>query len=322
MNSEPALLFALETTRDLGGQVAAQLGQPLGRHEEREFGGGEQKVRPLEEVAGRDVYVINSLHGDERLSANDKLVRLLFFIGALKDAGAGCVTAVTPFIAYGRKDRRTKPRDPVNSRYIAALFEAVGTDRVVTLEVHNVSAFENSFRTCRTEHVPVAGIIANHLAAKLPSDDLAVVSPDAGGVKRAELLRLRDSGAADHHVLTAVMAQLDIEESWLERLEERDATDREGLLRGPQTDHAACAHLRRYRRTITPLTPQGCPDCEREGLVPVHLRLCLACGNVGCCDSSVGRHASRHYRETGHEVIRSFEPGEAWRWCYVDEVLG
>ncbi|HLO20428.1 MAG TPA: ribose-phosphate diphosphokinase [Sphingomicrobium sp.] len=189
MNSEPALLFALETTRDLGGQVAAQLGQPLGRHEEREFGGGEQKVRPLEEVAGRDVYVINSLHGDERLSANDKLVRLLFFIGALKDAGAGCVTAVTPFIAYGRKDRRTKPRDPVNSRYIAALFEAVGTDRVVTLEVHNVSAFENSFRTCRTEHVPVAGIIANHLAAKLPSDDLAVVSPDAGGVKRAELLR-------------------------------------------------------------------------------------------------------------------------------------
>jgi CPA1 family monovalent cation:H+ antiporter len=140
--------------------------------------------------------------------------------------------------------------------------------------------------------------------------------------ERAELLRLRDSGAADHHVLTAVMAQLDIEESMLERLEERDAADREGLLRGPQTDEAACAHLRRYRRSVTPLTPQGCPDCEREGLVPVHLRLCLACGNVGCCDSSVGRHASRHYRETGHAVIRSFEPGEAWRWCYVDEVLG
>ncbi|HEX5522995.1 MAG TPA: Na+/H+ antiporter [Pedococcus sp.] len=140
--------------------------------------------------------------------------------------------------------------------------------------------------------------------------------------ERAELLRLRDSGAADHHVLTAVMAQLDIEESMLERLEERGAADREVLLRGPQTDHAACAHLRRYRRTVTPLTPQGCPDCEREGLVPVHLRLCLACGNVGCCDSSVGRHASRHYRQTGHEVIRSFEPGEAWRWCYVDEVLG
>jgi len=189
MNSEPALLFALETTQDLGGQVAAQLGQPLGRHEEREFGGGEQKVRPLEEVAGRDVYVVDSLYGDERLSANDKLIRLLFFIGALKDAGAGRVTAVTPLIAYSRKDRRTKPRDPVSSRYVAALFEAIGTDCIVTLEVHNVSAFENSFRTCRTEHVPVAGLIASHLAARLPSAELAVVSPDAGGVKRAELLR-------------------------------------------------------------------------------------------------------------------------------------
>ncbi|HYX46034.1 MAG TPA: ribose-phosphate diphosphokinase [Sphingomicrobium sp.] len=189
MDSAPPLLFALEASQDLGGKIAGQLGQPLGRHEEREFGGGEAKVRPLEEVAGRDVYVIHSLHSDERFSANDKLIRLLFFIGALKDSGVASVTAVTPFIAYGRKDRRTKPRDPVHSRYVAALFEAVGTDRVITLEVHNVSAFENAFRTCRTEHVPVAGLLASHLAAKLPDADLAVVSPDSGGMKRAELLR-------------------------------------------------------------------------------------------------------------------------------------
>jgi ribose-phosphate pyrophosphokinase len=189
VKSEPALLFALGTSRELGTQVGSRLEQPLGRHEEREFAGGEQKVRPLEEVAGRDVYVINSLHGDELHSANDKLIRMLFFIGALKDAQARRVTAVTPLIAYSRKDRRTKPRDPVSSRYVAALFEAVGTDCIVTLEVHNISAFENAFRTCRTEHVPVAGIIADHLAATLPTTELAVVSPDAGGVKRAELLR-------------------------------------------------------------------------------------------------------------------------------------
>lgn len=189
MNGDAPLLFALESSHEIGVRIAERLGWPLARHEEREFGGGEQKVRPLEEVAGRDVYVINSLHGDERYSANDKLVRLLFFIGALKDAEAERVTAVTPLIAYSRKDRRTKPRDPVSSRYIAALFEAVGTDCVVTLEAHNVSAFENSFRTCRTEHVPVAGLIADRFAAKYPTDELAVVSPDAGGVKRAELLR-------------------------------------------------------------------------------------------------------------------------------------
>jgi CPA1 family monovalent cation:H+ antiporter len=54
----------------------------------------------------------------------------------------------------------------------------------------------------------------------------------------------------------------------------------------------------------------------------VHLRLCMSCGHVGCCDSSVGKHAARHYGSTSHPVIRSFESGEAWRWCFVDEVLG
>jgi ribose-phosphate pyrophosphokinase len=183
------LLFALQSSSELGGRVASHLGQPLARHEEREFAGGEQKSRSLDEVAGRDVYVIHSLNGDPGRSANDKLVRLLFFIASLKDAGAERVTAVAPFIAYGRKDRRTKPRDPVSSRYVASLFEAVGTDRIVTLEVHNISAFENAFRSCRPEHVPIAGLLAGHLAEALPGSELAVVSPDAGGAKRAELLR-------------------------------------------------------------------------------------------------------------------------------------
>ena len=183
------LLFALQSSGGLGGGIADHLGQPLARHEEREFAGGEQKTRSLDEVAGRDVYVIHSLHGEPGRSANDKLVRLLFFIASLKDAGAERVTAVAPFIAYGRKDRRTKPRDPVSSRYVADLFESVGTDRIVTLEVHNVSAFENAFRTCRPVHVPVAGLLADHIAAELADSELAVVSPDSGGAKRAELLR-------------------------------------------------------------------------------------------------------------------------------------
>ena len=70
------------------------------------------------------------------------------------------------------------------------------------------------------------------------------------------------------------------------------------------------------------MTPEGCADCLREGLTWVNLRLCLQCGNVGCCDSSIGKHADRHYDVTRHPVMRSFEPGEAWRWCYVDEILG
>lgn len=184
-----ALLFALQSSKALGTSIADKLHQPLARHEERNFAGGEQKTRPSEEVSGRDVYVIHSLHGEEGESANDKLVRLLIFIGALKDAGAERVTAVTPYIAYGRKDRKTKPRDPVSSRYVASLFEAVGTNRIVTLEVHNISAFENAFRCCTPVHVPLAGLLADHLVAAYPNTELAVVSPDAGGAKRAELLR-------------------------------------------------------------------------------------------------------------------------------------
>ena len=72
----------------------------------------------------------------------------------------------------------------------------------------------------------------------------------------------------------------------------------------------------------TPNTPEGCEECLADGGTWVHLRLCLGCGHVGCCDSSQMKHASKHFAETEHPVMRSFEPGENWRWCFVDETLG
>ncbi|MBB2911655.1 putative UBP type Zn finger protein [Streptosporangium becharense] len=69
-------------------------------------------------------------------------------------------------------------------------------------------------------------------------------------------------------------------------------------------------------------TPQGCEECLASGSRWVHLRKCLSCGHVGCCDSSPNKHATAHYKEGGHPVIASFEPGEDWRWCYVDSVIG
>ncbi len=182
-------LFALHATAELGNDVAAALGQPLAAHEERDFEDGEHKTRPLDGVAGCDVYVVQSLHGGPAESASDKLVRLLFFIGALKDAGAARVTAVTPYLAYARKDRRTKPNDPVTTRYVAQMFEAVGADLIVTLDVHNPAAFENAFRI-RTVALTAAPLFVDY-AKKLAAggEKLSVVSPDPGGVKRAELLR-------------------------------------------------------------------------------------------------------------------------------------
>jgi uncharacterized UBP type Zn finger protein len=68
-------------------------------------------------------------------------------------------------------------------------------------------------------------------------------------------------------------------------------------------------------------TPEGCEECLASGDVWVHLRLCEECGHVGCCDSSKNKHATKHFRATRHPVIRSFQPGENWKWCYVDETI-
>jgi ribose-phosphate pyrophosphokinase len=185
---EDVLIFALSESREFGEKVAAVLGAPLARHEERFFEDGEHKTRSLQNVRGRDVFVIQSLYGEPGKSANDKLCRLLFFIGALKDAAAGRVTAVLPYLCYARKDRRSKPRDPVTTRYVAQLLEAVETDRVVTLDVHNLAAFENAFR-CRIDHLEAKKLFVDHFAPLLANDEAVVVSPDVGGVRRAEQFR-------------------------------------------------------------------------------------------------------------------------------------
>lgn len=182
--NEPMDLFAPAASAALAERVAADLGVRLAASEEREFSGGEHKMRALASVRGRSVYVLQTLFGDERGSANDRLCRLLFFIGALKDAGARRVTACVPYLAYARKDRRTKARDPVTTRYVAALFEAVGTDAVMVLDVHNLAAFDNAFR-CESIHLEAAAIFLEYFARDRDAPPRVIVSPDIGGIKRA-----------------------------------------------------------------------------------------------------------------------------------------
>ena len=80
-----------------------------------------------------------------------------------------------------------------------------------------------------------------------------------------------------------------------------------------------CLHLKQMQN-VTP-SAHGCEDCLKTGDAWVTLRLCMICGYVGCCDNSKNRHATKHFRATGHPIIRSFQPGESWLWCYVDELL-
>jgi ribose-phosphate pyrophosphokinase len=204
MSLDNLRLFALNASRTFGDNIARQLGKPLAGHEEREFEDGEHKARPLESVRGKDVYVIQSLYGEPGNSANDKLVRLLFFIGALKDASAARVTALVPYLAYARKDQRSKSRDPVSSRYLAQLFEALGTDRVLTLDVHNAAAYQNAFRI-PAEHLEAKSLFVAYLAPLLGDGEAVVVSPDAGGMKRAEAFRQAMGRVVNRPIGTAFM---------------------------------------------------------------------------------------------------------------------
>ncbi len=139
-------------------------------------------------------------------------------------------------------------------------------------------------------------------------------------VERARVLEARSSGTVPHEVVAQVLTMLDVEESMLDYSQRERSRLREG---DPAVAlHGDCEHLAAALADFTPQTPGVCAACVREGTNWVHLRLCLSCGEVGCCDSSPERHASGHHRHSGHPVVRSAEPGEGWRWCFVDQVTG
>ena len=80
-----------------------------------------------------------------------------------------------------------------------------------------------------------------------------------------------------------------------------------------------CGHLDQIHK-VQPLTPEGCEECLKLGMEWVHLRLCMSCGHVGCCDNSIGKHATKHFHSSNHPLMRSFQPGEDWAWCYIDQL--
>ena len=161
-------------------------------------------------------------------------------------------------------------------------------------------------------------------AEETPSEQYSRLRLAMLEAERARVLELRGTGNVPHEVVTDVLATLDIEESMLARRVERRRTLLEGSVGGTSKRAVeACPHLHQAPVAAGDgQRPPACEDCLREGSSWVHLRTCLSCGHVGCCDSSPRRHASAHFTSTEHPVIRSAEPGEQWRWCFVDEVTG
>ena len=139
-------------------------------------------------MRGRTAFVYQSLAGTDEMPAAERIIRLLFLLGNLRDAGAERRIAVVPYLAYARKDRRTTTRDPVYTRYIAELLEAVGTDRLIALDVHSPPALDNAFRI-PVDHLSAVPMMADHFARRFGDADIVVVSPDVGGVKRVQLFK-------------------------------------------------------------------------------------------------------------------------------------
>jgi CPA1 family monovalent cation:H+ antiporter len=138
--------------------------------------------------------------------------------------------------------------------------------------------------------------------------------------ERRRVLEIRSTGTVPHEVVAEVLAMLDVEESMLDYSQGERARVRASLGTGARA--GGCEDLRLARPAVDEDTPGECGDCVREGTQWVHLRMCLSCGHVACCDSSPRRHATAHFHESAHPVMRSAEPEETWRWCYVHELTG
>jgi Na+/H+ antiporter len=138
--------------------------------------------------------------------------------------------------------------------------------------------------------------------------------------ERRRVIEIRSTGLVAHEVVDEVLAMLDVEESMLDYSE----GERERVRTSQAVFHSegGCDDLRQPWPPIEPNTRGVCEECIRAGTQWVHLRLCLTCGNVGCCDSSPQRHATAHFHESLHPVMQSAEPGETWRWCFVHELTG
>lgn len=148
-----------------------------------------------------------------------------------------------------------------------------------------------------------------------PSELYARIRRKLIDVERRRVLEIRDGGTVASDVVAEVLAMLDVEESMLEvATRQHDVVAEEHRRRQPGGE--VCSDLERYAAS-PPVEADGCPRCREDGTRWVSLRRCLECGNIACCDSSPGQHATAHFRDSEHPVMQSAEPGEDWRWCYV-----
>lgn len=185
------LLFSGGANLPLADDVSEMLGISLGKLELSQFANGELYARPLESVRGADCFVLQS-HSSP---INDRIMEQLITIDALKRASARRITAVMPFYGYARQDKKVLPREPITARLVGDLFMTAGADRLVSVDLHTGQL--QGFIQKPFDHLTAIPMIADYVADQIDGR-IAVLSPDAGGVKRAEryATRLGDASVA------------------------------------------------------------------------------------------------------------------------------
>ncbi|MDO8576516.1 MAG: ribose-phosphate pyrophosphokinase [bacterium] len=188
-------IFSLGANDELAKKIAARLGKPLGEIKCRSFSDGEQQVQFLENLRGKNVFLIQSTNPPA-----ENWVRLLLAIDAARGASAHQITAVVPYFGYSRQDRKTKPREPISARVFATTLESAGATNFLTMDLHN-DAIGGFFRHVVVDNLYARRVFISHFREvfrdALASDDLVIVSPDAGGVVRAQSYAKRLMKSAD-----------------------------------------------------------------------------------------------------------------------------
>jgi len=185
------ILFTGNSNPALAGAVARDLGVSLGAAEVRTFSDGEILVEIDENVRGGDVFVLQSIC----TPGNDNLMQLLLMLDALKRASAKRITAVMPYYGYARQDRKVAPRVPISAKLIADLVTTAGASRVLTMDLH--AGQIQGFFNIPVDNLYATPVLLPYISERVAGDELAVVSPDAGGVERARAVAKRlDAGLA------------------------------------------------------------------------------------------------------------------------------
>jgi len=187
-------IFSLGSNDGLAQHIADKAGTTLGAIKCKTFSDGEQYVQFEENLRGKNVFLVQST------CTPDAWIRLFLAIDAARGASAHEITAVIPYMGYARQDRKAKPREPISARVFAMTLEALGAGRVLTMDLHN-DAIGGFFRKTNVDYLYARPVFVEHLKNffhdALTADDLIVVSPDAGGVVRAQSYAKRLMKAAD-----------------------------------------------------------------------------------------------------------------------------